>query len=213
MRKLILTALLVLSPLAFIHLTFAAEFEEGVHYRVLSEQQPTQTGDKIEVRELFWYHCPHCYNLEKPLIEWQKTMPENAEFVAMPAVLGDSWEFHARVFYTFEALGITDEFHGKLFDAIHKKPRPLNRVFEVEPVAKWVEENGGPSASDFISAFNSFAVDTQARSAAVMTRKYEISGVPSMVVGGKYVTTVSMAGNYDTFFKVIEHLINLSAQP
>jgi thiol:disulfide interchange protein DsbA len=190
----------------------AQEFEAGVHYRELMEQQPTQTGEKVEVRELFWYQCPHCYNLEAPLRAWIERMPENAEFVEMPAVLGNSWEFHARVYYTLEALGILEEFHGPLFDAIHKKPRPLYRVFDVEQVGKWIAENGGPSVDDFINAFESFAVDTHTRNAVLMTGRYEITGVPSVAVDGKYITTVTMAGNYDNFFKVIEYLIARAAE-
>ncbi|KAA3632917.1 MAG: thiol:disulfide interchange protein DsbA/DsbL, partial [Proteobacteria bacterium] len=83
-------------------IVYSQDFEEGIHYRVLDERQTTQTGDRIEVRELFWYHCPHCYSLERPLREWVETMPESAEFISMPAILGDSWEFHARVYYTLE---------------------------------------------------------------------------------------------------------------
>ncbi len=197
--------------LAFLPQVHAADFEEGVHYRTLAEQLPTQTGDKVEVRELFWYHCPHCYSLEGPLHEWMARMPDNAAFVAMPAVLGDSWNFHARVFYTLNALGILDEFHGKIFDAIHKKPRPLNRVSDPEVYAQWIANNGGPDATEFMNAFESFAVDTHTRNAVVMTDRYGITGVPSMAVGGKYVTTVTMAGNYEQFFEVIDYLVKLSA--
>ncbi len=206
MKNLIVAALFLLLPQAQ-----AQEFEEGVHYRELSEQQATQTGDKIEVRELFWYHCPHCYNLEAPLRDWVSRMPESAAFVEMPAVLGDSWEFHARVFYTLDALGIRETFHKQVFDAIHKKPRPLNRVTDPAKYAEWIAENGGPSVDDFMKAFDSFAVDTHTRNAVVLTDRYEITGVPSVAVAGKYITTVTMAGNYENFFKVIEHLISLSS--
>ncbi len=208
MKTLIIAALFLLMPQ--VH---AQDFEEGVHYRELSAQQPTQTGDKVEVRELFWYHCPHCYSLEAPLRQWVTgSMPDSAAFVEMPAVLGDSWEFHARVFYTLESLGVLNEFHRPLFDAIHKKPRPLNRVSDPAVVARWLEESGGPSAEAFMNAFESFAVDTHTRNAVVMTDRYEITGVPSVTVGGKYLTTVTMAGNYENFFKVIEHLIALAAE-
>ncbi len=189
----------------------SAEFEAGVHYRELAEKQPTQTGEKIEVRELFWYRCPHCFSLEAPLKEWQQQIPANAELTAMPAILGDSWEFHARVYYTFEALGITDQFHELLFKAIHQKPRPLNRVREPEVLAEWITKNGGPEIREFLSAYNSFAVDTHTRNSLVMTQRYELTGVPSVAVGGKYITTVTMAGNYENFFKVIEYLIELAA--
>lgn len=208
MRHLILSAVfLLLSPWAH-----AQNFEEGVHYREIMEEQATQTGDKVEVRELFWYHCPHCYALHGPMDAWKTSMPENAEYVGMPAVLGDSWEFHARVYYTLDALGVREQFHGAFFDAIHKAPRPLNRVFEPESVATWLEQAGGPSSDKFMDAYNSFAVDSQTRNAVLMTRRYDISGVPSVVVDGRFVTTVTMAGNYDTFFKVIEHLVEIAPE-
>jgi protein dithiol oxidoreductase (disulfide-forming) len=207
MRHLLIAlSLLLVSP--WIH---AQNFEEGVHYREIMEQQSTQTGDKVEVRELFWYHCPHCYALHGPMEAWKGAMPANAEYVAMPAVLGESWEFHARVFYTLVALGIQEEFNEALFDAIHKAPRPLNRVFDPQRVAQWLEDAGGPPSAEFMNAFQSFAVDTQTRNAVLMTRLYDISGVPSVVVDGRFVTTVTMAGNYDTFFKVIEHLVDIAS--
>ena len=67
-------------------------FLEGGHYEVLSTIQPISTGDKIEVLELFWYRCPHCNSLEVPLQKWLKNgKPENAEYVAFPAVLSSRW--------------------------------------------------------------------------------------------------------------------------
>lgn len=204
MKKIILFSTLLLLSLGAI----AADYENGVHYRELAEQQPTSSSEKIEVLELFWYRCPHCFRLEEPLKVWLPTMPENAVFATMPAILGDSWEFHARVYYTFEALGLTDQFHEKLFNAIHKERKRLNTV---EDVASWMQQNAGPNAAEVIDAYNSFAVDSHTRNSLVMSRKYELTGVPTVIVGGKYVTTVTMAGNYDTFFKVINHLIDLAA--
>ena len=132
MKKIILFSTLLLLSLGAI----AADYENGVHYRELAEQQPTSSSEKIEVLELFWYRCPHCFRLEEPLKVWLPTMPENAVFATMPAILGDSWEFHARVYYTFEALGLTDQFHEKLFNAIHKERKRLNTV---EDVASWMQ--------------------------------------------------------------------------
>src|SRR5690606_35756386 len=190
----------------------AADFEEGVHYRELAEQQSTQTGDKVEVRELFWYQCPHCYNLEKPLRDWIATMPDNAAFVEQPAVLTGSWEFHARVYYTLQALGVLDQFHGPLFDAIHKKPRPLNRVTDPARVAAWLEERGGAASEECIKLFEWVVADTDTRNAVIMTGRYEITCVRSVAMGGKYIITVTMAGNYDSFFEVIERFSELASE-
>ena len=113
------------------------QFIEGGHYELLDEVQPVQTGDKIEVVEMFWYRCPHCFRLEPYLIEWQKNMPDNAQYVPIPALLSEKWEFHARAYYTFEALGVLDPLHGLMFKAIHEQRLQINSV---ESLAAWAEE-------------------------------------------------------------------------
>ena len=187
-------------------LAFAQEEEylEGGHYEVLSNIQPISTGDNIEVLELFWYRCPHCNTLEVPLQRWLKNgKPENAEYVAFPAVLSERWEPAARSFYTLEALGLIDELHGKAFYAIHSEHRTLGSA---KQLAQWVEEQGH-SAQDVLDAYDSFAVNTKLSYAKTMTKNYGINGVPAIIVDGKYRTSVSQAGDSDTLFKVINFLV------
>jgi thiol:disulfide interchange protein DsbA len=184
------------------------EYVEGGHYELLSEVQPVQTGDKIEVVELFWYRCPHCYRLEPYIIKWLENIPENAEYVPLPAMLNQSWEFQARVYFTFEALGLVDQLHGKFYDAIHKDRKPFNTV---EQVAEWAGAQGvDPGA--IVDTFNSFAVNNKLNFANVMGRKYGITGVPAIIVDGKYRTSVSMAGSHDELINVINFLINKAAE-
>ncbi len=97
--------------LAFTLPSAAQEFQEDVNFFPLLVEQPVRTGDQIEVLEIFWYGCPHCYALEPYLKKWLKNKPEFVEFVQLPAVLNRSWAFDARVFYTFVALGLMDELH------------------------------------------------------------------------------------------------------
>ena len=156
-------------------------YVEGGHYELLGEVQPVQTGDKIEVVEMFWYRCPHCFRLEPFLLKWLNNKPENAEYVPVPAVLNENWAFHARVYYTFEALGLTGELHGKFFDAIHKERKPFNTV---DQVAEWAAEYG-VDRDVFIKTFGSFAINNKLNFANVMSRKYGISGVPAIIVDGK----------------------------
>ena len=42
----------------------AQEVALGVNYHRLNTAQPVHTGNNVEVLELFWYRCPHCYRLE-----------------------------------------------------------------------------------------------------------------------------------------------------
>ena len=125
--------------LAFTLPSGAQEFKEDVNFFPLLVEQPVRTGDRIEVLEIFWYGCPHCYALEPYLKKWLKNKPEFVEFVQLPAVLNRSWAFDARVFYTFVALGLIDELHEAYFDAIHKDRR---RMKKVEQVASWAQEQG-----------------------------------------------------------------------
>ena len=183
------------------------EYVEGGHYELLDEVQPVQTGDKIEVVEMFWYRCPHCYRLEPYLHRWLENKPENAELVPIPAILNENWAFHARVYYTFEALGLTDQLHVKFYDALHRERRPFNTP---EQVADWVGEQG-INKDAILGTFNSFAVNNKVSFAGVMTRKYGINGVPSIIVDGKYRTSVSMASSHEALLDLINYLVEKAA--
>jgi thiol:disulfide interchange protein DsbA len=184
------------------------QFIEGGHYELLNEVQPVQTGEKIEVVELFWYRCPHCFRLEPYIIEWKENIPENAEYVPIPALLTAKWEFDARVYYTFDALGVADELHAKYFQAIHRESRKIDSV---EKLADWAAENGVDRQS-IIDTFGSFAVENKLNFANVMTRKYGISGVPSIIVDGRYRTTVTLAGSHEKLIEVINFLIQKATE-
>ncbi len=181
----------------------AAEFKEGVHYERVAVPQPVRTGEKIEVLELFWYKCPHCYSLEPSVHEWLQNKPEIAEYVPLPAVLSQGWTFHARAFYTFEALGMLEELHGAFFTAIHKERK---RLTNKNDLAEWAATQGA-DANDVKQAFDSFAVDTKTRQARQASGKYGITGVPAIVVGGKYRTSVRMAGGEKQVFELVNFLV------
>ena len=181
----------------------AQEFIEDVNYVRLNKLQTVQTGDKIEILELFWYHCPHCYRLEPYLNRWLKNSPKYIEFVRLPAVLTESWELDARVFYTFEALGVTEDLHEAYFEAIHKDRKPF--VTE-EQVASWASEHGIERQVFLDTFFNSFYVNSKVEIARKLTGAYDTDGVPTIVVDGKYRTKVSLAGGHDELIDLINYL-------
>ena len=180
-------------------------FQPGTHYRVMTPVQPTSVAPgKVEVLEIFWYGCPHCYTLEPHIQEWiSNEMPSSAEFVRIPATLNRSWQVHARAYYTAEALGRIDEMHEGFFKAVNVDRNPLNTE------DKLIEffGNYGVSKQEFLEAFNSFAVQTKLRRADSLVRRYRITGVPAMVVNGKYVTGADMAGGIPQLFEVVEFLV------
>jgi len=183
------------------------EFIEDVNYVRLNKSLPTETGAQIEVLELFWYHCPHCYTLEPYLNRWLKNPPPYIEYVRLPAILGKSWEMDARVFYTFEALGVTDNLHEAYFDAIHKKQQSF--VTE-EEVARWAEKHGIERKIFLDIFYNSFYVNSKVETARKLTRAYETDGVPTVIIDGKYRTKVSLAGGPDELIDLINYLADLA---
>ena len=183
-------------------------FVEGAHYELLRETQPVQTGDKIEVVELFWYKCSHCYRLEPFITRWRKNKPENTEFLPVPAVLGTKWAFDARMYYTLEVLGLAEQLHTNLFDAIHQANRSLDTLKEF---TDWAVQNGA-DRQKLVAAFNSFAVENKVSFATVMSRKYDITGVPAIIVDGKYRTSVSLAGSHEKLLEVIDYLVGKAAE-
>ena len=188
--------------LAFTLPSAAQEFQEDVNFFPLLVEQPVRTGDQVEVLEIFWYGCPHCYALEPYLKKWLKNKPEFVEFVQLPAVLNRSWAFDARVFYTFVALGLMDELHEAYFDAIHQDRRRMKNVGQV---ASWAQEQGiDPKL--ILDTFNSFGVDSMLANATQMSGRYEADGVPTIIIDGKYRTTVSLAGGHNEIIDLINYL-------
>jgi thiol:disulfide interchange protein DsbA len=181
----------------------AQDYKEGINYLRLAKPQPTTTTDKIEVVELFWYGCPHCYDLEPHLEKWLENKPEDVEFVRLPAIVGPRWEPLAQAYYTAEALGVLDKTHAALFDAIHKK----KQKFTNEEQIKQFFVSQGVSDADFRNAYHSFAVSVKMNNAKLMTRRYAITGVPTLIVNGKYSTSGKLAGSEAGIIKVVDHLV------
>ena len=187
----------------------AAEFyTEGVHYFNLSSPQPVETGDKIEVKELFWYRCPHCYHLEPNINSWLKTKPTNAELVRQPAILRQDWVIHGRIYYSLEALGEVERLHGKVFETIHDMKIPLTNDDQIKDMAT----SNGVDASTWMDTWDSFAVNTRLQQAAVSSNKYEITGVPAIIVDGKYRASVQSAGSQDDLMELTNYLVKKAAK-
>ena len=181
-----------------------AEFKEGVQYQRLKNPVPTSTGDKLEVVEAFWYGCPHCYALESTLEEWLKHKPDNVEFVRIPAVLGRTWEPHAQAYYAAQELGVLDKIHKPLFDAIHAKKRLLANE---QQLADFFAEQG-VDRDAFLKAYDSFAVTkVQLPRSEKLIQSYGVQGVPAIIVNGKYITNITMAGSPQRVFEVVDYLL------
>lgn len=196
-----LYALLFLT-LSLVSCTSEAGFEAGKHYVELGVGQQVGADGKIEVREFFWYGCPHCYRLEPFLETWLEKRPPDVAYVRTPGV-ARAWISHAKAYYAFEALGITEQVHRPFFDAIHKGGQKLADESSIQAFLA----NYGVDGEAFAKAFNSFGVRTQVEKAKKLNFRYAVESVPSVTIGGKYKTSASMAGSERQLMQLIDHLI------
>lgn len=203
MTKILRTAVLAIAGILLPLQLMAASWVEGQHYEKLADPVRTSTGDKIEVAEVFWYGCPHCYNF-KPLAEaWEADAPDYVNYVRIPAALGRSWEPHARAFYALEAMGEREKVHDALFDALAGERRPLN---DGEALADFVADYG-VDPEEFLKNYNSFGVNAKMQQAQAKIRGARVTGTPTMLVDGKYTVTASMAGGHEAVLKVVDYLV------
>lgn len=196
-------AALALLPLVF---GAALALDRG-EYQTLPARQPVQAPDgKIEVREFFWYGCPHCYALEPGIQAWLEQKPANVEFVRTPAT-GGRWLVHAQAYYAFEALGATARTHSALFRAIHEQNRRLDTL----PALAAFAAEQGIDADRFREAFNSFGVRTQLERAKQINAAFQVTSVPMFAVDGRYVTSAYLTRGEARLFAVLEELVGMAA--
>jgi thiol:disulfide interchange protein DsbA len=190
----------------------AGKWQAGLNYDPLVPAQPTSVAPgKVEVLEIFWLACPHCYALEPYLRSWLKTKPAYVEFVRVPVYWQPIHRAHAHLYYTLDALGRPDLI-SKAFDTIHQDlenhTAPLfadNDEASYKLQQQFATQNG-VSADDFAKAYNSFTVNSNLSRAEEITQRYRVEGVPLLVVNGKYTTDVGKAGSEAKLIDLINDL-------
>ena len=186
------------------------KYQEGRHYQRLMPTQPTVGGaDKIEVAAFFWYGCPHCFDFEPYINNWDKQKPATARFVRIPAMWNSMVKRHAQLYYTAEVLsrnGVIENgaaFHDAVYQAYHRQG---NRLMSDAAIQK-IFERFGVSAEEFSRTWASFEVAQKMRVGEDLARRYSVANVPTVVVNGKYRTGSSEAGGYTNLIELIDELV------
>ena len=204
MRNLILSAALVSASLFGMSAQAAdVPLVAGETYVELSNPVPVAEPGKIEVVELFWYGCPHCYSFEPVINPWAEKLPADVHFVRIPAMFGGPWDAHGQMFLTLEAMGVENKVHSAVFNAIQKDRKPLTTPDEMADFLA----TQGVDKDKFLATFNSFAIKGQISKAKELAKKYEVSGVPTMIVDGKYRFDLGTAGGPEQALNVADQLI------
>ena len=200
---LLLAGLLATSTVLAADTPAPAAWEEGKNYFLVDPPQPTASGDKVEVLEVFSYACPHCAHFQPTAEEIRKSLPAGAVFTYMPAVFNPSWEPYARAYYTAESLGVVDKTHQDLFDALHRDHLPMRTI---DDLAGFYAQHGVDKAK-FLATSASFEVESKLQRAAQIVKADGVDGTPSIIVDGKYRVTGTSAGGYPQMVQIVDYLV------
>lgn len=182
-----------------------AEPQSGFEYMPTQQTIPTDNPAKIEVTELFWYGCPHCFALEPQLGAWVKKLGKDVEFKRVPGIARPEWAPGAKTYYAMDALGLSEKLHFALFEAIHKQRsvKPFDDVTLID----WIAKQGGLDRKKVEEAYNSFSINTKMMRATQIFRASGATGVPTLIIDGRYMTSSTLAGGNDEALKTADYLI------
>jgi thiol:disulfide interchange protein DsbA len=183
-----------------------ANYVEGQHFQVLDKPVKTVNAEKIEVAEVFWYGCPHCFHFEPELIPWIKSLPDDVVFVHVPAIWREPMDLHAKMYYTALQLNLAGQIHPAIFKAMNID----KKLFSSEEEIARFFGGFGIDREKFRSVFNSFTTDSLIRQAGQKVRDYQIEGTPEIIVNGKYRISVRFDGvaNQKHMLRIASYLID-----
>ncbi|MFK7891953.1 MAG: thiol:disulfide interchange protein DsbA/DsbL [Granulosicoccus sp.] len=177
-------------------------------YELINPPQNTSSPDKVEVIEYFWLGCPHCYSFEPTIEAWKADMPDNVVFLREAPPLNPSWEPHSRGFYAAQAMGKEQEFVEAMFEAIHEQRKNMRNPKAMADLAADL----GMDRDKFLKTMDSFAVQTKMNRSIQLAKGAGLTGVPAVVINGKYITGAQIAGGNAGIIDVINRTIALEKQ-
>lgn len=181
--------------------------KEGKEYVKLGKPVATTAGvGKVEVLEFFWYNCSHCSTFESTFAAWKASAPADVVVQRVPVGFNASFVPQQKLYYTLLGMGKVDEVHAKVFRAIHVE---RSRLAKDDEIFAWIGKQG-LDVNKFKEVYNSFSVSNQVRKASQLQQEYNVEGVPSIGVGGRFYTDGTMAGSMANVLRVTDHLIALS---
>lgn len=201
MKKL-LSALMLLASFNVL----AADPQIGKDFDKTLQAIPTDSANKIEVTEVFWYGCIHCYHMDPLLNAWVKKLPADVVFKRMPGLPQPTWAPMAKAFYAMDDLKLSDKLHTALFDAIHKEKTldPTNELAAID----WMTKKSGLDKSKVEAAFKSFSMNNKLNQASQFFRATGATGVPSFIINGQFITSSTMAGGNEQALKTADYIIS-----
>lgn len=197
----------VFAALVFFTGTVAAQpvLRAEVDYRLIPTH-PVSIDSGVEVIDFFWYGCPHCYRLQPALERWIGGKPADVTVRRIPVILRDTWAPHARIYYTLEALGEVERLHQQVYHDYHVGKLHMSKP---EVMSEWAVRKG-IDRGRWDETYGSAEVQRKVAEAAKLTRAYDVTGTPSLVVNGHFLTSGNMAETLDGLIRILDGLVRMA---
>jgi thiol:disulfide interchange protein DsbA len=199
----VLVLAFVLGLAGFVSGCASTEPVPGRDYAQLDSAQPVPGGGQIVVVEFFWYGCPHCSDMHPRLKAWAQRQPADVTLVYQPVVARERWEGGARMHFTLLALGEQQRLADALFEATQLDGLDLN---DEAAMLGWAERQG-LDRQRFAAAYRSPQVQRQVAEARSVAERYQLRGVPALVVDGRYLTSNAYTGSADDTLAMVDRLV------
>jgi thiol:disulfide interchange protein DsbA len=196
------------SAFALLAGTASSQIQLGREFQRIEPQRPVAEGGRIEVIEFFYYGCPVCYETQPFLSRWLGTTPEYVAIRRVPALSTEAWEPFAKLFYTLETLGQVGRLHWPVYDHFHFENVKLN---DEKIMADWVARNG-IERQKFVETYASSGVAAKVAQARELLKAYDVRGVPTFIVDGKFLTSPRLAGGTEQVVQVVDHRVKLARE-
>lgn len=178
--------------------------KEGKDYLTLTTPAPTESSQgQIEVVEFFWYSCPHCFAFESRLEAWVKNLPKDVNFRRIPVAFRSDFEPQQRLYFALEAMGLLASLHAKVFNAIHVERQKLATK---EAISDWLAKQGVDPAK-FAQSYDSFSVVSKVRRSSQLQDAYQVEGVPSIGIAGRFYTDGQLTGSMERVLQATDYLL------
>ena len=180
-----------------------AEFKLGKDYQLIDNPLPVRQDGMVEVSEIFWYGCNHCYSFESTINNWDANKPDYVKFSKMPVTWSQIHQLHASLYHTIEALKLGKGAHTAVFTTIHKEN---NFLASQKSVVKFLSKLGVEEEKSK-QYLNSFAVKQKVSRGIQVSKQLRITSVPMIIVDGKYMI-VSKPSRQE-MLEVLDYVVEL----
>lgn len=204
LRSLTLLAALLL-PVAALAQGPAPTPRPGTDFVPISPAQtPFGPPGRIEVAEVFSYHCIHCADFQPLMSAWKARQPADVRVTYVHAAWGGAVDNLARGFYAAEALNAVDRTHAGMFRAFHVERRI--RTGTPEEVADAYAALGLDRAR-LVATMNSFGVTSRVNRAKQFAQRTGVNATPTIVVNGRYRVSATPDRGFQGMLQTTEWLV------